>query len=1090
MATLFVNDVTVSEADGFADVIIQLDKPSASTVTVAWATKDGTAYDRGGFGYDYVTASGTLSFAPGEVQKMVRISLRDSAAVTQTDIERNEWFFVKLSNPVGATLANDGTGRVTVIDNDSVAAQPLVHVSDVVVDEGAGTASFIVTLGRDRGTSSTSTAAVDVRTFDGNAISGSDYTSVQTTLVFAPGETAKTVVVPLFDDALAEPTETFTLQLSNAQGAIIGRSEATATIVANDAAPVVRPKILVDSAYWSEGTPWIDIPVTLSAPSNQRITVRWQTVDDTATQVLPGRGGNYHAEPGLLTFEPGQTLQVIRLHADLQSLAVELTAPARELRFAVALSEATNAALAHEGAAWVTFVDNDETVTTPLLHVRDVVVDESAGLAVFNVTLGRLYGQGALQTVTVDVSTVDGSALAGSDYIAATRKLTFLPGETVQTVTVPLINDAELERAETFFLRLSNPVGAIVGTPQAAATIGANDAPVAALPKIGAQPLTISEADRWADIVLTLSAPSASQVAAVTSFRGLNATARDDFSFAPGAVVFEPGETTRVLRLDIGGAVASSDGTESWERVQLSLSSPVGATLANGGLSWIDIVDNDSISTNPAVTPHDVYVDETSDAARFVVTLGSWAGSSTHAPIVLSYTTRDGSARAGEDYLPVQGTLLFLPGESAKTVSVPLVDDTLTEGVETFELVLTGTALDGSALELHAGAAIAPSDMAPKGLPALSAVPALVTEEQPYVDVWIWLDAPSNQSVTVRWDLRNGTADIRDYVRGSGTLVFDPGVVAQTVRVMIELDSAVEGVETFELVLSSPQGATVREATATIGIIDARIAGVPVQFGGLGNDRYEVHAASDLVIEPAFGGLDTILASADYTLPAQVEVLVLRAPATAGTGNDESNFFVGHAGDNRFDGRGGIDTAVYRGQRADYTVEGGGGNYTVSGGDAGRDTFASIERLQFADQLLVTDTSPGGRAFEVAALLNAGFNQVPTLAEVSRWTAEFDMLARDFGSSNEIAQRMLDAYVPGGVTNDALVAHLWHSVVGAPIAPVDLTSFVALLNSGTYTQASLLVLAAEHAFNTAELVELIGVPWALEPQWFASIAGT
>ena len=46
------------------------------------------------------------------------------------------------------------------------------------------------------------------------------------------------------------------------------------------------------------------------------------------------------------------------------------------------------------------------------------------------------------------------------------------------------------------------------------------------------------------------------------------------------------------------------------------------------------------------------------------------------------------------------------------------------------------------------------------------------------------------------------------------------------------------------------------------------------------------------------------------------------------------------------------------------------------------------------------------------------------------------------------------------------------------------------LNSGTYTQASLLVLAAEHAFNTAELVELIGVPWALEPQWFASIAGT
>lgn len=1087
MSVLSVRDLTVSEADGFADVLIRLDKPAAGPVSVAWTTVDGTAFDRGGFDFDYLAAGGTLNFAPGETEKTVRISLRNTATVTSTDIEHNEWFFVKLSNPVGATLANDGTGRVTVVDNDTVVPLPLVHVSDVIVDEGAGAARFVVTLGHARGTASSAPVSVDLRTRDGSAVSGSDYTAVQTTLTFAPGETAKTVVVPLNNDALAEATESFTLQLSNARGAVIGRGEASASIVANDATPVVRPRILIESAHWSEGSPWIDIPVVLSAPSPQRITVRWQTVDDTAIRQTAGAAGHFLAEPGLLTFEPGQTVQVVRLHTPVQSLPVEGAYPEREKRLAVALTEPTNATLAHEGVAWITVVDNDELATTPLLHVRDVVVDEAAGHALFAVTLGRVHGQGSLQTVQVEVSTADGSASAGSDYVAVTRTLTFLPGESVQTVAVPLVDDAAHERAETFHLRLSHPVGATLGTSQATATIGANDMAATALPRIAAQPLTISEADRWADIVLTLSAPSTAQVAVVTTLKAFNAYPRDDFFFAPGAVVFEPGETTRVLRLDIGGVTASPDGVEPWERLQLVLSSPVGATLANGGVSWIDIVDNDTLVASPPVTARDAWVDESAAQAQFVVTLGRAAGSSTHAPITLQYTTRDGSALAGQDYLPVQGSLTFLPGESAKVVAVPLVDDALIEGFETFELVLTGSALDGSPIALSAGAAIASNDGTPKNLPSVSAVGALVTEEDAYVDLWVLLDAPGRQAVSVRWELSPGTADARDFVRGSGTLVFDPGVVAQTVRLLIDPDAQIEGVETINLVLSNPQGATLGVAQAQVGVFDADIGGVPVQSLGMGNDRYEVFAGSDRVVESILGGLDVVLAHADYTLPAQVEALVLKAPATTGTGNDESNHFVGHAGQNRFDGRGGIDTVVYAGARAAYQVAGGQGSYTVSGGDAGQDVLLSIERLMFADQLVVTDTAPGGRAFEVAALLNAGFDQVPAMAEVARWLAEFDTLARDFGGRNEIAQRMLDAYVPGGIPHDALVAHLWHSVVGTPIAAADLGNFVALLDSGSLTPASLLVLAAEQPLNTVELGGLVGVPWTLDAQWFPTI---
>lgn len=1085
MTIASVQDLTVSEGDGFADVVIRLDAPSGSPVTLAWRTADGTAFDQAGFDFDYQAASGTLSFAPGETEKTVRVSLRQAATVTPTDIEGNEWFNVVLSNPVGTRLDRDGLGWITVVDNDTVVAAPELHVSDAIVDETSGQVHFVVTLGRVAGTSSLAPVSVDVATRDGSAAAGSDYTALQTTLRFAPGETAKTVTVPLLNDADTETVETFSLQLSNAQGGVIARSAAQASIAANDAAPAVRPQLSVQPATWSEGTPWLDIPVTLSAPSAQRVTVRWQTADDSAGVAVTGRPGDFTAQPGLLSFEPGQTVQVVRLRMSPSDLRVDGAPDEVAERFAVLLSEPTNASLAHEGLAWITMIDNDEASPMPLVHVRDLVVDEGAGQAVFSVTLGRLHGQASAQPVTVQVATADGSASAGSDYIAVRTSLTFQPGESVQTVAVPLLNDAGAERDETFSLQITGATGATIGTAAARATIGANDAAPAGLPLLTVQSMTVSEADRWADVVVSLSAPSATRVTVAYS-TGHVGTIADDFGFQSGSLVFEPGETTRVVTLSIGGTVADTSGQEPGERLRLSLSSPVGATLAAGGVGWIDIVDNDTLVDSPAVTVRDVLVDERAETAQFVVMLGRDQGSSTHAPLTLNYSTRDGSGRAGEDYVATRGSLTFLPGESAKTVSVPLLDDRAPEGLESFDLVVTGTALDGSPVAQRAGATIAPNDGPAQATPGVSALPTVVVEDEGWTELWVVLSAASAQRVSVPWSLQAGTADVRDYGRGSGTLVFEPGVTALPVRVTIHNDTSVEPVETSSLVLGTPQGARLDSGRATIAIVDAVVGGVPVQAGNGGNDRYEVQAATDLVIELPFGGFDTLVSAVDITLPAQVEALLLQPGAVNGTGNDESNTFTGHAGDNRFDGRGGIDTVVYAGTASQYAVNGGAGNFNVSGAGSGRDTLVSIERLQFSDQVQAWDTSAGGRAYTVAALLNAGFARVPDMADVARWTATYDTLARDLGDSAALAQLMLNTYVPDGIPDDALVAHLWQSVVGSPIGAAELAQFTGLLHNGTYTQASLLAMAAEQPLNTADLAALTGLPWVLDAAWFVT----
>ena len=108
-----VADGTIAEGDSGAatvDVAVTLDTPSASTVTVAFGTEDGTATA----GSDYATTSGTLTFASGETSKTVSVPVTGDA-----DLEPDETFALKLSAPSNATIA-DGDGAVTITNNDAL----------------------------------------------------------------------------------------------------------------------------------------------------------------------------------------------------------------------------------------------------------------------------------------------------------------------------------------------------------------------------------------------------------------------------------------------------------------------------------------------------------------------------------------------------------------------------------------------------------------------------------------------------------------------------------------------------------------------------------------------------------------------------------------------------------------------------------------------------------------------------------------------------------------------------------------------------------------------------------------------------------
>src|SRR5262249_15772252 len=110
---------------------------------------------------------------------------------------------------------------------------PIITIGDASVTEGDGgvrTLSFTVALTRE----SAQAVSVDYATADGTATAGQDYEAISGTLVFAPGETTKTITIYITGDREAEDKETFFVELSQAENAILRDALGMGTIFDDD----------------------------------------------------------------------------------------------------------------------------------------------------------------------------------------------------------------------------------------------------------------------------------------------------------------------------------------------------------------------------------------------------------------------------------------------------------------------------------------------------------------------------------------------------------------------------------------------------------------------------------------------------------------------------------------------------------------------------------------------------------------------------------------------------------------------------------------------------------------------------------------
>lgn len=158
-------------------------------------------------------------------------------------------------------------------------------------------------------------------------------------------------------------------------------------------------------------------------------------------------------------------------------------------------------------------------------------------------------------------------------------------------------------------------------------------------------------------------------------------------------------------------------------------------------------------------------------------------------------------------------------------------------------------------------------------------------------------------------------------------------------------------------------------------------------IGGAGDDVYTVRSTSDLVQEDANAGTDRVMSSVDYTLPDNVESLILQAGATTGIGNELNNSVFGTSDNDTLSGMDGNDVLqgnagddlVYGGLGAD-TVNGGDGSDTVSGGDgddrvngnAGSDSLVAGAGKDIIEGGEGADTMSGGAGADVFVFRETG----------------------------------------------------------------------------------------------------------------------
>jgi uncharacterized delta-60 repeat protein len=603
-------------------------------------------------GVNYTAVATTVNFPPGEVLETVAVPVMDDGVVTP-DLTVN----LAISNPTApAGIGAQPVAVLTIINNDSAVSFSTANYS-VAKNVATGFAPIdVLRLGTTNGTCS-----VDfVTTTDGSAVPGVDFYPTNTTITFNPGDTAKQIQVPIINNSLPEGYRTVIFALTNAVNtALVSPSNATLTIIDTVYAPGQLSFSTTNyTAYESDGSAYLTVVRTNGTSGT--VTVAYDTVAGTA---LPGL--NYVNTSGTLSFNDGdvsKTFAVPLVNNNIAQGPVSLS---------VVLSNPSGGAVLIAPA----------NATLTLLHTN-------IGVAFVNVTnyvretnglvpiLVQRFG-GASSSVQVNYATANGTAVAGVNYTAVSGILTFNAGETLAMISLPLLYDPQVTGNLALTMSLSSPSAGVQLASPSNTVIVVQDADAGLSFTTPAS--SVYKNAGSAVITVVCSNPGVEPLSVHYSTTNGTAVAGVDYTATSGTLVFTGGVGTNTFSVPIlTNSLVNGNHTLT---VSLSNPTPPGRLVSPSNQVVTIIDSNSGLSfSSPTYTVLKTGVAATITVLRI---------ENTNTVSSVNFATANGTAVAGLDYIATNGTCVFTNGETSKTFSVTVINNTVVQPDKTVLLQLS-----------------------------------------------------------------------------------------------------------------------------------------------------------------------------------------------------------------------------------------------------------------------------------------------------------------------------------------------------------------------------------------------------------------
>ncbi|MCF8274575.1 MAG: HYR domain-containing protein, partial [Flavobacteriaceae bacterium] len=846
-AVISIAGFTVNEATATANFTIAMDKSVQSAFTIDFATSDDSALS----GSDYTAITSTLNFGGANaLTQTVTIPITNDSFV-----EPSEDLLGTISNIVdaanqsitffGGGASTQATGTIT--DNDSAN----IAINDVSVNEADGNAIFTVTLTGDIQDDLT----VDYATGNIDALAGSDYTTTSGTLTFVGGSlsgSTLTITVPILNDVIAEPTETYNVNLSNlvsTGSASISDNQGLGTITDNDPLTLEIAGFTITE---TEATQTANFVVTSNIEAQEDIIVTFTTSNVSTTS-----GSDLTS----------QTTQSYTLTAGATSWNIPVSIlgdliaePTETFTGTIALSNINGQQVTITTAtATSTILDNDALE----INLAGFTVTETDGTQIQNFVASTNIE--AQYDIVLSFTTSNGTALDGNDYTAQTTTVvTILAGTTGVNIPVDILGDLITEPQELFTsaitLTNANAQQVSIGTSSATATINDNDPATLAV-----SAFTVNEDVGTADFTITLSrtVQNAFTVDFATSDIGTaigNALAGSDYTAIPTTTLSFGAANPLVQTITI--TINDDDLVEPTETFIGTLSNLVAnsqAVTIPTPTATATINDNDAASV--VIDDITVAEDVASGTAVFTVTLTGHIQDA----LTVDFTTNDGAATnpavQPSDYTLTSGTITFPAGSNSntsttntQTITVPIIDNLITEPLNEFytvdlsNIISTGTATIDDAQGLGT---IVDDDP----LNAITLTGFNVTETNGNVlhNFVATLDYIAQEPIIISFTTTNGTAVATDFTAQT-TVEYTIPSNTLFVNIPVEVlgDLILEPQESFTgtiaLVEDNDQQVTIGTATA-IGVInDDDVAVISIagftEDEGVGTAEYSITSSA------------------------------------------------------------------------------------------------------------------------------------------------------------------------------------------------------------------------------------------------------